>query len=445
MRNKVRRGSELLVNSENPFIGHIIPKNERIYGKIMFNIFGIASLFTWNVYLSCCGILNRDLFPNMGFMQYIQTSYMTSVLVGNLTMVMGLTHLFDPHRCTVMLNCMGAIQSTIVAISIWLLFGSFSGCLINIVVTALVAFSCAILIPETFTLASIMPENFCLDVSFGQGLSGVITFALTFILDMLLPSTILGRRILVTTLFIMSTIISLTAAGLAQTLTKLPWCYSVIAEMRRSSIYSLESSLPRTSRISYAESVMSVPISIESEYNVEYSTFKVSTLIWQQLYNIFMTFLVTLTVFPTICTQWEAFNIPERYSNLFTILLVGIFHLGDILGRYLPRFGIFIPPSFLWVLTTARLAFIPLYAHLKTAPATNIIGSIWFKFLTQFLLALTNGCCAYLAFIYGPDAVYQRQNKEKASFLLAIYNVAGMTAGSWLMNLLIWIGFFQLN
>lgn len=426
--------------------GGLIPKRERLYARLVFITFGIASLFMWNTYLSCYGILNKQLFPGMGFIQYVQTSYMTSVFIGNLTMVFGLTHIFDPHHCTVIFNCVVALQSSIICLSVWLLHGTYLGCSLNILIAGLVAFSCAILIPETFTLAAIMPESFCSDVSLGQSFSGAITFTLTIILDIFIPHDIQGRKLLVTVMFALSTIISLFAAFLAQSLTKSPWCYSAIAEIRRKSNSSTLISVNQyrnDSQLSYEDSLVSVPISLETENSFECRSthLEVTRQIWPQLYNIFMSFMVTLAVFPTICAEWDTF-LPEKYSNILMVILVGMFHLGDMLGRHVPKFGFTIPPSLLWILTTSRLAFIPLYAAIKNASYDSFLASIWTKIIVQFFLAFTNGLSAYLAFIYGPETVYFRHNKEKASFLLAIYNVAGMTAGSWLMNLLVWVKYF---
>ncbi|KAF7456249.1 Nucleoside transporter family protein [Cryptosporidium felis] len=426
--------------------GGLIPRHEMLYARLVFITFGIASLFMWNTYLSCCGVMNKQLFPGMGFIQYVQTSYMSSVFIGNITMVLGLTHIFDPHHCTVIFNCVGALQSSIICLSVWFLQGTFVGCFVNLLIAGLVAFSCAILIPETFTLAAIMPESFCSDVSLGQSLSGVITFTLTLLLDVLLPHDVQGRRLLVTLMFGVSTAVSLLAAYMAQSLTKSPWSYSAIAEIRKRSGASTQLSAGNQrndSVVSYEDSLLSIPISLDTERSFEYRNtyLEVTRQIWPQLYNIFMSFMVTLAVFPTISTEWNPL-LPEKYSNVFMVVLVGMFHFGDMLGRHLPRLGLVVPPSLLWILTTSRLGFIPLYAAIKHASPGSFLGSAWTQVSVQFVLAFTNGFSAYLAFIYGPETVYFRHNKEKASFLLAIYNVAGMTAGSWLMNVLIWVRYF---
>ncbi|KAH7650173.1 hypothetical protein FG379_003253 [Cryptosporidium bovis] len=425
-------------------VGIYIPKNEKIYARFVFIVFGIASLFMWNIYLSCCGILNGKLFPNMGFIQYVQTSYMTSVFIGNLTMALGLTHIFDPHHCTVLFNCIGAIQSSVICICIWYLHGTLQGCFLNVVIAGLIAFSCAILIPETFTLAAIMPESFCSDVSLGQSYSGAVTFVLASILEYSLPHDVDGRKTLVVIMFGISAVISLLAAFLAQSLTRSPWSYSAIDDIRRNSNRSTlctVNNYRNDSQFSCEDSLLSISIDTESNFEIKNTNMEVTRQIWPQLYNIFISFMVTLAVFPTICTEWVS-NLPDSSSNILMIALVGMFHLGDMIGRHLPRFGFVVPPSLLWIFTTSRLAFIPLYSMIKQASPDSLLASVWTKLFVQFFLAFTNGFFAYLAFIYGPETVYFRYNKEKASFLLSIYNVAGMTAGSWLMNFLIWIKYF---
>ena len=359
-------------------------------------------------------------------------------------MTLGLTHIFDPHHCTVLFNCIGAIQSSAICVCVWYLHGTLRGCLLNVLIAGSIAFSCAILIPETFTLAAIMPESFCSDVSLGQSYSGAVTFALASLLECLLPHDVRGRKIFVVIMFGISAAISLLAAFLAQSLMKSPWSYSAIDDIRKNSNHSTlctVNNYRNDSQFSCGDSFLSISVETESNFEVKNTHIEVTRQIWPQLYNIFISFMVTLAVFPTICTEWVS-NLPDSKSNTLMIALVGMFHLGDMIGRNLPRFGFVIPPSLLWIFTTSRLAFIPLYALIKQAPPNSALASVWTKLIVQFSLAFTNGFFAYLAFIYGPETVYFRYNKEKASFLLAIYNVAGMTAGSWLMNFLIWIRYF---
>ena len=147
--------------------------------------------------------------------------------------------------------------------------------------------------------------------------------------------------------------------------------------------------------------------------------------LWPQALNVFMVFLVTLALFPSVVTI-----IPSTWNmpSWFPILIVTLFMIFDFVGRTLPRWQLFVvvSPKWLWALVWSRLIFFPLFI-LCVRPKLFMADGWAYGFMVIF--ALSNGYAGSLAMMYGPNCV---RNHEKAlgGSIMAYFLNMGVLFGS---------------
>ncbi|CAD6194357.1 unnamed protein product [Caenorhabditis auriculariae] len=136
---------------------------------------------------------------------------------------------------------------------------------------------------------------------------------------------------------------------------------------------------------------------------------------WPQLFNVWFSFSVTLTIFPVMTTAtsrssdadiWDSY-IPDHLFVHVTSFLV--FNLFAFFGATLTSYVHFPSPRYLWILVTLRALFVPFFFFCNYRLADRVYP-VYFESTGSFiaggvLMALTSGYCSSLSMIYTPRVV----------------------------------------
>ncbi|CEM19655.1 unnamed protein product [Vitrella brassicaformis CCMP3155] len=151
-----------------------------------------------------------------------------------------------------------------------------------------------------------------------------------------------------------------------------------------------------------------------------------------QALNVFLVFAVTFTIFPSVSGTWEVGRGSRLANDWFKLIVVGFFQLGDLVGRYMPNWGMKVPPHHLNKGVAARFVFIPLFMACQRLGDSLIFGSQAFRYLVMLAMALTNGWMASLSMTFAPQQVSSEAEKEVVGFIMCLSLIGGICAGSWL-------------
>ncbi|XP_064623918.1 equilibrative nucleoside transporter 1-like [Lineus longissimus] len=171
--------------------------------------------------------------------------------------------------------------------------------------------------------------------------------------------------------------------------------------------------------------------------------------IWSLGMSVFLTFAVTLSLYPAILS---AINAKEKGSgNAWTdtffspVVCFLIFNVGDLVGRVaagwvrIPRDG---KGLTLPLLSIIRIAFIPLFMLCNVQPRTNlpvIFEEDYYPIIFMVFFSTTNGYVGTLGMMYGPSQVLA-EDAEAAGSMMSFFLALGLCIGSLLsmaMNKLI--------
>jgi len=157
--------------------------------------------------------------------------------------------------------------------------------------------------------------------------------------------------------------------------------------------------------------------------------------IWPHVAQVVLTFTTTAALWPGIVTEIDPSDVSLT-GNWFKIVVIGIFCTGDLIGRYLSRWGqkIFTPRT-LWIPVVLRLAFFPLLI-LQAKPV--LIDSKWAVCTCAFLLPTTGGYFGGLGMIYGSQRAKVHE-KEKAGTMMAFSLNGGIFLGTNIAILLLYL------
>lgn len=166
-----------------------------------------------------------------------------------------------------------------------------------------------------------------------------------------------------------------------------------------------------------------------------------------QMVNVFAVFVMTFIVFPGVAASWKPqldFFISKGAlgKDWYTTVVMGIFQVFDVVGRIttgsLVKLGL--TPNRVWIPTWLRLLFLPTfillqrYPNMFPSPSQDIVA-----FLAMALFAASNGWCATLAMMYGPQQVQVAHEQHTVGIIMELALIIGIFAGS-LLALLTQIG-----
>eukprot|EP00928_Gymnodinium_smaydae_P013589 TRINITY_DN14951_c0_g1_i1.p1 TRINITY_DN14951_c0_g1~~TRINITY_DN14951_c0_g1_i1.p1 ORF type:complete len:470 (+),score=69.06 TRINITY_DN14951_c0_g1_i1:53-1462(+) len=157
-----------------------------------------------------------------------------------------------------------------------------------------------------------------------------------------------------------------------------------------------------------------------------------------QAFNIWLTFCVSLSLFPGVVSQWEpgANSMFQTNRTLFSTLLIGCFQVFDVLSRMAAGWGIrHIKPRALVCFVLLRLAFIPVFVLGQRHPDwCPLWGSDLGRFFLCSLMAFSNGLFGSCAMMFGPS--HCREDwREVAGVAMSCTMVIGIFTGSLLAPL----------
>jgi hypothetical protein len=157
---------------------------------------------------------------------------------------------------------------------------------------------------------------------------------------------------------------------------------------------------------------------------------------------IFMTFTITLSLFPSWISELKSNHECENRFRLDNDLYIPFsfvfFNIGDLLGRlmsgYIPVDQIRDLPRKLAVCAILRVAFLPLFLMCNTTIAGDssmVIRNDFFSLLVQLLFAVSNGLLVSTAFMVSPQLVGSSPTtQERASEIMTFSVFFGLLSGS---------------
>ncbi|XP_077997982.1 equilibrative nucleoside transporter 1-like [Glandiceps talaboti] len=154
-----------------------------------------------------------------------------------------------------------------------------------------------------------------------------------------------------------------------------------------------------------------------------------------QLFNVWMVFFVTLAVFPAVLVQIEPSgdDISEFEVNYFTPLTCFLlFNLCDFIGSIFPVWIRWPPSKYLWIATTSRLIFFPIFLFCKyrtydrTLPV--LIDNDAVYIVLVMLFSVSGGYLKSLPMMAAPKLV-KPEYAATAGSMMALMLVIGIFTG----------------
>ncbi|ESP02346.1 hypothetical protein LOTGIDRAFT_237985 [Lottia gigantea] len=160
--------------------------------------------------------------------------------------------------------------------------------------------------------------------------------------------------------------------------------------------------------------------------------------IWSHTLCCFLTFIVTLSCFPSICSTIEPMHpeVNNDWTNLYftPVACFLLFNIGDLLGRvfttFLPKPSLRHKHVFLF-LSILRVVYIPLLLYCNTG-SKNIpvyFDHDVYPMIFTLTLGISNGYLSTLSFMFAPMNVPIEQ-AEGAGVIMALSLTMGLTVGA---------------
>ena len=161
---------------------------------------------------------------------------------------------------------------------------------------------------------------------------------------------------------------------------------------------------------------------------------------WVYLICIFLTFTITLTIFPSVAVlvQSETYNSGSTWAiDYFTPVCVFLlFNVGDLVGRSLASW-IKLPgrstfgKALVMISSISRIGFIPLFVFCNIVTENRSAKKALFASDADFiafmaLFALSNGYIGNLCMLNGPKSTPDKEMQEAIALLL----IAGLVLGT---------------
>ena len=135
---------------------------------------------------------------------------------------------------------------------------------------------------------------------------------------------------------------------------------------------------------------------------------------------------VTFVVFPTQAIKWTPYYTGYP-ANFYISMMIYVFQTFDVVGRYMPVWGVTLNVRQIKIGSLARALLIPFF-FLATSQLSFFANDITRIFLMA-ALALTNGFVLTWTMIRGPSQVHEDE-KDVASYTMSFFLVNGIFCGS---------------
>lgn len=158
---------------------------------------------------------------------------------------------------------------------------------------------------------------------------------------------------------------------------------------------------------------------------------------FKQLTNIFLTFFITLTIFPSIYSEVKIYDtdnfiISNKYFTLITCFLT--FNLFAMIGNFLTNWWRWPDEDNLIYFVFSRFLFVPLFlmcnigGYNKTSNTPFFILNDWIYWLIGILMSFTSGYFSSLGMMYASKSTEPRYSAVAGMFASASL-ITGISAG----------------
>lgn len=256
-----------------------------------------------------------------------------------------------------------------------------------------------------FGFASQFPKDYSGAMSAGLGVSGIVMFGLSCLsLEVIFPQKSVTD--ITASMWFLSTCTTILAIGATLAFYFLFNMPSTVAW------FSKQSSL--NDKTDCELNAYAKKTDVEDDYEIGGLSYILKKA-WTMGIPTFLCLFITLTIFPVVG--------PLKWSTNQSIhlYLVGLYTLGDLIGRYLPNVVPQLMVSRFYTHIISYLRFIFIIFSLLSAlyRCSPFLGALWFHILQIFLLALTNGWMSTVTFVRTVEMVNGDGAKKRiASFCL---------------------------
>ncbi|KAF3033874.1 hypothetical protein E8E12_001582 [Didymella heteroderae] len=432
MRRIFERETEREASYEPLEGGSERPDGERIEGSdtpfswtaySVFLLLGVAMLWAWNMFLAANPYFQRRFERNDNLLRNFQSAIMSVSTVGNLGSMIVLTKLQAradyPHRIATSL-ALNIVVFTLLALSTKLFLGVTAGVYFAFLMIMVLSASLAAGLCQNGVFAYVAGfgrEEYTQGIMTGQGIAGVLPCIAQIVSVLSVPSnkkhfdgTPQQSSTSAFAYFLTATAISAVALV----------AFIYLQRQQNSRVRLDDVDAEPTER-------KSIPL-----------TRLFRKLTWLAS-AVFLTFVITM-FFPVFTQKIFSVRDPDSAPRLFqpaTFIPLGFlfWNVGDLLGRMgpaLPAIRLTAYPKVLFLLSVARVAFIPLYLLCNVGGKGATVSSDFFYLVVvQLLFGVTNGylgSSCMMGFVEWVDA----EEAEAAGGFMSLCLVGGLTVGSFM-------------
>lgn len=156
-----------------------------------------------------------------------------------------------------------------------------------------------------------------------------------------------------------------------------------------------------------------------------------------QLFNIFLVFFVTLSIFPAIQadvrrSDTNEFFINEKYFTSITCFLT--FNMSAMIGSFLTGFFTWPKPKYLWIPIAIRILYIPFFllCNYQVSKVERmlpvVVDNEWIYWVVAITMGLSSGYLSSLGMMYAPRTV-ESQYAATAGMFGAAALITGIFTG----------------
>lgn len=294
----------------------------------------------------------------------------------------------------------------------------------------------ALLIGTLFGFAAMFPPHYMTAVMSGNGVAGIIIFALKASTKGGFGDDAPGPK--------NSSITYFSAAG-----GVILCCFVALLLMPRLKFvrYHLEQNTKKTRGvIGNGDSINDGTLLLSPGVQRETPFFKLLSQFWTQAANVFWIFFVTLSLFPGLLFNIKADS--PKFQTWLGVLLVGTFQVGDFIGRTLPRFVtrvngwngevfVIVPRRWNFILSVAHTVFFPIIVILVVPLGHAYLRHNAWSFVVVFLFSVSNGFSGTIPMIYGPSSV-DPKDAGRVGTIMAVFLNLGIFLGAHMSFLMLW-------
>lgn len=296
---------------------------------------------------------------------------------------------------------------------------------------AICGFCSAIVIGTLFGYVALFPSNYTTAVMSGNGVAGIIIFVLKSLLKVSFGPDPPGPRYTSIVYFSIATFVLIA-------------CFIIVITMKKIEFVQFYIQKETKEKLNSETLLEEKPLIVDQSYKTPF--FYIMKKIWPQALNVFWIFFVTLSLFPGLL-----FRIQPSWSFLSNgwigIILVGIFQIGDFIGRTLPQFlskqvkdktVVVIPPKYLFIPAFSHSIFFLLIILLIVPMGHPTFSNNAIAFVIIMFFSISNGFFGTLAMIYGPQNVNEKDT-GRVGTIMAVFLNFGIFVGSHMAFLILWL------